>query len=179
MAEVETDPRHSPISEGWGRDPLLDALIHRRSRRFGKSMKLNRGPLAYSSQHPPQPLTGKEDDAMAFAACEITGLVLAELPFQAGEEPEPGSGNIITHLVGRPVASGDAVHSGIVFLIKDDRAWMLKRPQDFPREQISELVQRAREHKFLELFEDRCVRIAERRLDRSSTLVREQYPTTA
>lgn len=37
--------------------PLLDALIERRSRRFGKGMYLNGGPLAYTSTQSPQPLS--------------------------------------------------------------------------------------------------------------------------
>ena len=37
--------------------PLLDALIQRRSRRFGQGFRLNGGPLAYVSQQTPQPLT--------------------------------------------------------------------------------------------------------------------------
>src|SRR5437588_7039176 len=32
---------------------LLDALLARRSRRFGKGMRLNGGPLAYASMHEP------------------------------------------------------------------------------------------------------------------------------
>jgi hypothetical protein len=42
--------------ERLARYPLLDALIHRRSRRFGKGMRLNGGPLAYTSAARPRPL---------------------------------------------------------------------------------------------------------------------------
>ena len=34
---------------------LVDALLARRSRRFGTGMRLNGGPLAYQSIQPPQP----------------------------------------------------------------------------------------------------------------------------
>jgi hypothetical protein len=61
--------------------PLLDALIERRSRRFGGGMSLNGGPLAYDSTHAPQPLSMEEEAALAFAACGITGPALAELPY--------------------------------------------------------------------------------------------------
>src|SRR5262245_17415211 len=89
---------------------LLDAILQRRSRRFAKGMSLNGGPLAYQSAHQPQPLTEDEEAALAFAACGITGFALAELPYRAGSEPESGGGNIMTHFVGRTVASGDAMH---------------------------------------------------------------------
>ncbi|HAG98200.1 MAG TPA: hypothetical protein DCL75_04905, partial [Ktedonobacter sp.] len=52
---------------------LLDALLARRSRRFGKGMRLNGGPLAYESTHEPEPLRLAEEAALAFAACGLTG----------------------------------------------------------------------------------------------------------
>src|SRR3712207_9244738 len=39
------------VYERLARYPLLDALTERRSRRFGKGMSLNGGPLAYHSTH--------------------------------------------------------------------------------------------------------------------------------
>src|SRR5215210_6548255 len=100
--------------------PLLMALLERRSRRFGKGMKLNGGPLAYESRAAAVPLTVAEEAALAFAACGITGPVFAELPYQSGAEPETGGGNIMTNFVGRTVASGDALHVVTLFVINDD-----------------------------------------------------------
>jgi hypothetical protein len=74
------------VSEQLARYPLLDAMIERRSRRFGKGMSLNGGPLAYRSLAPAQPLSLEEEAALAFAACGITGPALAELPYQSGDE---------------------------------------------------------------------------------------------
>jgi len=145
--------------------PLLDALIERRSRRFGKGMTLNGGPLAYPSAHPPQPLAMVEEAALAFAACGITGYALAELPYESGKVPEAGGGNIITHFVGRTVGSGDALHTVVMFVINDEGVWMLKRPQDFPGTEIAGLAQAAKEHEFVELYEKSRVRIADKRAD--------------
>src|SRR5947207_13848336 len=78
--------------------PLLEALIHRRSRRFAAGMKLNGGPLAYDSARPPQPLSTEEEAALAFAACGITGCALAELPYATGNVPEAGGGNIMKQI---------------------------------------------------------------------------------
>ena len=39
-------------------------------------------------------------------------------------------------LVGRTAASGDASHADTVFVIDDDGVWMLRRPQDYPRQRI-------------------------------------------
>jgi len=145
--------------------PLLEALLNRRSRRFGKGMKLQGGPLEYASAKPPEPLTLLEEAALAFAACGITGYALAELPYQPGASPETGGGNIMTHFVGRTAPSGDAMHDVTVFVLNDQGAWLLRRPQDFPRSEIAGLIQAAREHRLMELYDRMRVRISDRRPD--------------
>lgn len=153
------------VYERMARYPLLEALLERRSRRFGHGMNLNGGPLAYDSGLAPQPLTLEEEAALAFAGCGITGYTLADLPYDSGEAHEAGGGNIIINLVGRTVASGDAVHAVALFVINDEGAWMLKRPQDYPRTEIAELARAAREHEVVELYEKGRVRIADGRPD--------------
>jgi hypothetical protein len=145
--------------------PLLDALTFRRSRRFAAGMKMNGGSLAYESLRPPQPLTLEEEAALAFAACGVTGSVLAELPYATGSVPEAGGGNIMKQFAGRTVPSADALHTVVVFLINDHGAWMLRRPQDFPRHQIAELAESARRRKLVDLYERSRVRVADRRVD--------------
>ncbi len=114
--------------------PFFDALLGRRSRRFALGMDLDGGPLTYASTRPPAPLTLDEQAALAFAACGITGHALAELPYDDGDAPETGGGRIMMNLVGRTAASGDASHADTVFVIDDDGVWMLRRPQDYPRQ---------------------------------------------
>lgn len=155
---------HQPY-ERLARYPLLEALIERRSRRFGGGMSLNGGPLAYHSRRAPQPLGPEEEAALAFAGCGVTGFALAELPYEGGGLPEAGGGNIMVHLIGRTVASGDAVHAVALFVINDGGAWMLKRPQDYPRNEIPALSDAAREHRLVELYERSRVRIAGERVD--------------
>lgn len=162
---TNTVPLTPDLADRLARFPLLDALIARRSRRFAPGMQLDGGPLSYASARPPQPLSLAEEAALAFAACGITGYALAELPYQTGVDAASGSGNIITHFVGRTVGSGDAIHTVALFVINDDGVWLLKRPQDHPRETIAELIQMARDHRLVELYERNRIRIAERRLD--------------
>jgi hypothetical protein len=52
-----------------------------------------------------------------------------------------------------------------VFVINDDGVWLLKRPQDYSRLEVPELVKMAREQRWLDLYEKSRVRIANRRLD--------------
>jgi hypothetical protein len=145
--------------------PLMEALIERRSRRFGRGMALNGGPLAYGSASAPQPLTIAEEAALAFAGCGITGPVVADLPYDSGGVHEAGGGNIMINLVGRTVASGDAVHAVALFVINDEGAWMLRRPQDYPRTEIADLARGAREREFVDLYEKSRVRVADGRPD--------------
>jgi hypothetical protein len=156
MRPVDPIGEQAPASQGvyerLARYPLLDALTERRSRRFGKGMSLNGGPLAYHSTHAPQPLSLDEEAALAFAGCGITGFALADLPYESGDVPEAGGGNIMTHLVGRTVASGDAMHNITLFVLNDEGVCMLKRPQDYPRDEIAGLSQAAREHRLVELY---------------------------
>jgi hypothetical protein len=166
---IDMDAGSSDKSAGLGdrllRYPLLDALIERRSRRFGRGMRLNGGPLAYTSTYPAKPLTREEEAALAFAGCGVTGYALAELPYETGDMPEASSGNIMTHFVGRTVASGDAMHYVILFVLNDEGVWMLRRPQDYPRTEIPALIQAARDHRLVELYERSRVRIADGRVD--------------
>src|SRR5947199_9637534 len=131
--------------------PLLEALLARRSRRFGKGMRLNGGPLAYARAHDPEPLSLPEEAALAFAASGITGYTMAELPYETGNVAEAGDGNIIVNFVGRTAFSADAAHVVTVFVINDDGVWLLKRPQAYPRLAVPTLVQAAREQRWVEL----------------------------
>ncbi len=155
----------NPVSERVASYPLLEALLHRRSRRFAPGMALDGGPLTYASERPAAPLTLDEQAALAFAACGITGHALADLPYADGAEPETGGGTIMMNLVARTAASGDAAHADTVFVIDDEGTWLLRRPQDHPRTRIPELVALAREGRLTELYEGSRVRIADHRVE--------------
>lgn len=128
-------------------------------------MTLPTGPLAYRSERPPEPLTETEEAALAFAVCGVTGYALAELPYGAGSAPESSGGQIMTHFIGRTVASGDAMHDCTVFVINDQGAWLLRRPQDYPRSQIPDLIQAASDHRLDELYQRARVPIAQGRVE--------------
>jgi hypothetical protein len=71
----------------------------------------------------------------------------------------------MTHLVSRTVASGDAMHNITLFVLNDEGVWMLKRPQDYPRDEIAGLSQAACKRRLVELYEKSRVRIADGRQD--------------
>jgi len=144
---------------------LLKALTERRSRRFGKGMHLDGGPLTYKSSQDPQPLTLEQEAALAFAGCGTTGYALADLPYKSGREPESGSGNMMAQFLGRTVASADALHMVSLFVFNDEGTWLVRRPQDFAQTEISELIQMARDYKLVDWYERSRVRLSDKRLD--------------
>jgi hypothetical protein len=132
----------------------LDTLLGRRSRRFGRGMKMAAGPLAYTSKHPPQPLTEEEEATLAFAAAGVTGYALADLSFARGE-----GGTIMNGLVGRTVSSGDGIQAVALFVINDTGAWLVKRPRDLAPSEVEELIRLAGEKSFLEIYRRSRVRV--------------------
>ncbi|MGQ0722471.1 MAG: hypothetical protein ACT4PE_12995 [Candidatus Eiseniibacteriota bacterium] len=145
--------------------PLFRALLERRSRRFARGLRLDGGPLSFESTLRAEPLTPDEEAALVFAACGITGWALAELPYERGTEDESGSGNIMAQLVGRTVPSPDALHDVVLFVLNDGGAWMIRRPQDFPRAELPALIAAARAGELTSLYEKSRVRIADVRPD--------------
>ena len=118
--------------------------------------------LSYRSAHEPVPLTAEEEAYIVFAASGFTGYALAEQPF-GHEEPERGGGNIMESPFARTIASPDAVGSAILFVLNDDGAFQIRRPRDYPKESPPELVELARRHEFVELYERPKIRVADRR----------------
>src|ERR687896_120638 len=129
----------SGVDERLGRYPLLDALWDRRSRRFGMGMNIENSPFAYESRHGSMPLTEAEEAALAVAACGVTGYALADLSYGRGQ-----GGGMLAGLLGRAVASPDAINTVSVFLTNNEATYLLKRPQDFAPNEITTLVELAR-----------------------------------
>ncbi|MEO7298170.1 MAG: hypothetical protein ABI042_06285 [Verrucomicrobiota bacterium] len=127
---------------------LFDALRDRRSRRFGLGMKNEGGALAHKSRFAPKPLSEKEEAALVFAACGITGYALADLCYAPG-----AGGNIMAGLVGRTIGSGDAIHSVALAVTNDESTWLLKRPRDFSPVELQELIQKSRSNEFTEIYQ--------------------------
>jgi hypothetical protein len=155
----DTSARQNPsLLEQVTNISLLDALRQRRSRRFGLGMKIPAGPLAYTSRHPPRPLTEAEEAAMVFAACGITGHALADLCYAQGE-----GGGIMAGLVARTIASGDALQTVGLIVINDDGAWLVRRPREMPATEISQLIELGKRGDFTELYRRSRVKIADER----------------
>jgi hypothetical protein len=121
-------------------------------------MKMTSGPMAFTSRQPPLPLSEEEEALLAFAAGGVTGHALGDLVYT----PE-GGGGIMAGMLGRTVASGDAIHTCSVFVINEDGTYLLKRPRDFAPPEIAELVDLAGRNEFTDLYRRSRVKIKDGR----------------
>jgi hypothetical protein len=138
--------------------PLFDALRGRRSRRFGAGMTIPEGPFAYTSSLPPQPLSDEEEAALAFAATGITGYALADLSYGRGQ-----GGRMLDGLIGRTIASADAINTVSLVVINDNATYLLKRPQDLAPSEIAEFVELSRAGAYTDIYKRLRVKIRDGR----------------
>lgn len=137
---------------------LLDALKHRRSRRFARGMQTERGPLRFNSTQQPRPLTEQEVACMAFAACGVTGHALGDLVYADGE-----GGTMMAGFLGRTVSSADAVQSVSVAVVDERGSYLLKRPEHFSGAEYKQLLELSRQDKHEELYRASRVLISEKK----------------
>lgn len=138
--------------------PFIDVLRDRRSRRFGLGMKMEKGPLAFTSRHAPLPLTEGEEAALAFAAAGISGYALADLTFAPGE-----GGNVMTGLVGRTVASGDGMQTVPIVVTNDTATYLVRRPREISPSEIPALIDLAKKGEFTEIYRRTRVKVRDGR----------------
>jgi hypothetical protein len=138
--------------------PLLEALLRRRSRRFGLGMNMEGGPLAYRSRHPALPLSEQEEAHLTFAAAGITGYALLDLSFAEGQ-----GGTIVARSLGRTIASGDAIQAVSLIVTNDDATYLVKRPQDFAAEETASLIDQTNKKEFTEMYRRMRIKIKDGR----------------
>ena len=73
MSDESTPYGMKPEVEAAWNFPLFEALMGRRSRRFGFGMELEHGPYVYRSDKEPHPLT--EDEIAMLVAAGFTEIV--------------------------------------------------------------------------------------------------------
>ena len=121
-------------------------------------MTLPGGPLAFESRHKPRPLTEDEESVLAFAASGITGHALADLC-----HTKDGGGNIMGGLVGRTIASGDALQCVPLVVTNDDATYLVRRPRELPATEIANLIALGKAGEFREVYRRSRVKIKDGR----------------
>jgi len=108
--------------------PLLEAMRHRRSRRFALGAEMPVGALAWKSREAPLPLSTLEEAILVHGAAGLTGFCAADLPYE-NPVPEAAGGNVMAGLRGRTIPSADAIHSTSLFVINDEATWHYPPPR--------------------------------------------------
>ena len=108
--------------------PLWDALFKRRTRRVAKGTSFQSSSLSHESRHEPEPLSALEE-AMLIAATGITGLALADNPYET-TDGKPLLGTPLLEVRGRSAGSPDNAHSTHFFMWNDEGTYFLRPPTE-------------------------------------------------
>jgi hypothetical protein len=101
---------------------LVDAILGRRSRRFGMGMEIPSGVFQYKSKHAPQPLSEIEKMAVVTAMAGNTGWHNL-IPFNARYQPKLP--NYAGAAGGRCLPSAAGFHTSSLFFTDDDGVYVL------------------------------------------------------
>ncbi|MDX1613628.1 MAG: hypothetical protein R3300_04910 [Candidatus Promineifilaceae bacterium] len=143
-----------------GHYPLIQALLGRRSRRFGPGMEIPSGPFKYRSAYAPQPLSEEEEAALVFSAAGLNGYALADLSYGRGE-----GGNMLAGMAGRVVASADSIDNVSLFVINDGGAYFIRRPQNLTPDERDHVISLAQAHEWGQIYRQLRVKITDERID--------------
>jgi hypothetical protein len=99
---------------------LLDLLQQRKTRRFGRGMTLPGGPLQYTSQHEPIPLSREEERYLIYAAIGRSGRNLGDMQFVGRPGASAGQGHALMNFNSRTVPSPCSAQSTQLFYTNDD-----------------------------------------------------------
>jgi hypothetical protein len=156
---VQTASHAHHAAETLAAYPLLAALRDRRSRRFGRGMRIQHGPLAYQSPHPPLPLTEEEEAHLVFAASGITGPALGELEYARGR-----GGGMLAGWVGRTISSADAVQNVALIVSNDQATYLIRRPQEMHPDDRTAVAEASAQGDYVEAYQRSRVKIQDGRV---------------
>ena len=143
--------------------PLLDAIAGRRARRFGLGMELPSGPLAYTSEAEPVPLSELERSILIAAGTGVTGWSFG-VPF-GPDRPEEHA-HYTQRYTGRTAPTAAGIGTPVLFTT-DDSGTYLTNTRDRLPERVREMERDrddALEH-LVETCRTQTVQLSERRLD--------------
>lgn len=116
--------------------PLLDALLGRRSRRFGVGMSIPDGPLAYTSAQPPLPLSDLERTLLVLCGAGVSGWHTG-MEHTASGDPAGGC-NYAVRYTGRLAPTAAGVGSP-EFIVSDDAGTFITRFRDLDAERMRQV----------------------------------------
>ena len=134
--------------------PLFDAIMGRRSRRFGLGMEMESGPFRYRSEKRPVPLDDLETAMLVAAATATTGPILAETEYPGG----------MVKTIGKPYPSAMGSHRARLFFT-DDRGVYVVNADKAKMTKMREYEGRDDRSKFLGFYENFVEKLDDGRMD--------------
>jgi hypothetical protein len=150
-----------PAQRAWNY-PLFDAIFQRRARRFPLGAELPGDLAPFKSTKEPVPLDEIEEAMLVMAGTGISGLNLADLPFndQAGSN---WCGNTMLQFVGRVYASACGSHGTELFYTNDEGTYMVNLRDKHPSA-MQEFETLDDREKIVQAFRANTVQIGDGRL---------------
>ena len=134
--------------------PLFEAMMGRRSRRFGFGMELEYGPFTYKSEKEPVPLSEDETAILVAAATGLTGAILCEGDTQGG----------MVKSVGRTHPSAVGAHRTQLFFTNDDGLFLYQGTKH-KMSKMKEYETEEDRNKIRGFYDEYTVKISEGRFD--------------
>ena len=134
--------------------PLFEAMMGRRSRRFGFGMELEYGPFTYKSEKEPFPLSEDETAILVAAATGLTGAILCEGDTQGG----------MVKSVGRTHPSAVGAHRTQLFFTNDDGLFLYQGTKH-KMSKMKEYETKEDRNKIRGFYDEYTVKISEGRFD--------------
>ena len=134
--------------------PLFEALVGRRSRRFGFGMELEHGPFTYKSDKEPFPLSEDETAILVAAATGLTGAILCEGDTQGG----------MVKSVGRTHPSAVGAHRTQLFFTNDDGLF-LYQGTEHKMSKMKEYETKEDRNKVRGFYDEYTVKLSDGRFD--------------
>lgn len=150
------------VRNAWGY-PLFDAIFQRRARRFPLGATMPGDLAPYTSTKEPVPLDEIEEAMLVMAGTGISGINLADLPFN---EQSGGNfcGNTMLQFVGRTYASACGSHGTELFFTNDDGTYMVSLRDKLP-DAMQEFESLDDREKIISAFRANTVKIGNGRLE--------------
>jgi hypothetical protein len=134
--------------------PLFEALMGRRSRRFGFGMELAYGPFVHKSDKEPFPLSEDEIAILVAAATGLTGAILCEGDTQGG----------MVKSVGRTHPSAVGAHRTVLFFTNDDGLFLYQGTKH-KMSKMKEYETKQDRNKVRGFFDEYTVKLSDGRFD--------------
>ena len=135
--------------------PLLEAIAHRRARRFPFGCTLEQGGLQHASEQLPVPLNEIETAMLCWAGNGVTGSITGDLPTFSG-------GNLFQSWLGRAVPYACNVHNVKLFFTNDDGTFVYD-PQTATKS--VEVEDETDWDKIMTQYRENCIKVMDERVE--------------